>query len=309
MNKKKALEEIQKIILTNELSTKEVYDFLITDKSNTTTADQKNTLLTRVLAYLGGVFLLGGIIAYTSMFWEDMSPFFRVFITLGSGFSLYLTAIFFEANRHLNKLITPIHILAILLQSTGLLIFLGEYYEPSGRWQEPMLFVSGTLLLQQLFTFFAINRTVLLFNAIVCSFFVLGSFFNIIHIDENIAFSFIGMGYVAASFYIDKTEFNKITPFWYFFGSCCALIALFDLLKDQNIDVLFLLPSCFLVYLSTLVHSRTLLFVSIVSIFLFLGYFTFTYFANSIGWPLSLIIMGLVLFALSSVGFKLSKKL
>ncbi|MGE4349978.1 MAG: DUF2157 domain-containing protein [Candidatus Berkiella sp.] len=309
MDKQKALQEIEKIILTNELSAKEVYDFLMTDKSSTTAAEAKSTLLTRVLAYLGGVFLLGGIIAYTSMFWENMSPFFRVFITLGSGFSLFLIAVFSESNKHFRKLITPIHILAILLQSAGLLIFLGEYYQPSGRWQEPMLFVSGILLLQQLFTFLAIRRTVLLFNAITCSFFVLGSFFNIIHIGENIAFSLIGMGYVAASFYLDKTEFNKITPFWYFIGSCCALIALFDLLEDQNIDVLFLLPSCFLVYLSTLVHSRTLLFVSIVSIFLFLGYFTFTYFADSIGWPLSLIIMGLVLFALSSVGFKLSKKL
>ncbi|MCS5708520.1 DUF2157 domain-containing protein [Candidatus Berkiella cookevillensis] len=309
MDKKKALQEIQNITLTNELSAQEVYDFLIADKSSVTAAEAKSTLLTRVLAYLGGVFLLGGIIAYTSMFWENMSPFFRVFIALGSGFALFLMAILSESNKNLTKLITPIHILAILLQGAGLLIFLSEYYEPSGRWQEPMLFVSGVLLLQQLFTFFAIKRTVLLFNAIACCFFVLGSIFNIIHIDENIAFSLIGIGYVAASFYLDKTEFNKITPFWYFVGSCCALIALFDLLEEQNIDVLFLLPSCFLVYLSTLAHSRTLLFVSIVSIFLFLGYFTFTYFADSIGWPLSLIIMGLVLFALSSVGFKLSKKL
>lgn len=309
MDKKLALQEIQKITVTSELSAKEVYDFLVEDKSGATTTEVKSTLLTRVLAYLGGVFLLGGIIAYTSMFWEDMSPFFRVLISLGSGFALFLMAVLSEHNKNLSKLITPMHVLAILLQATGLLIFLTEYYEPSGRWQEPVLFVFGTLLLQQLLTFLALKRTVLLFNALACGFFALGSIFDLMHMSENIAFSLIGIAYIAASFYLDKTQYNKITPFWYFVGSCCALIALFDMLQGLNVDVLFLLPSCFLVYLSTLVHSRTLLFVSIVSIFLFLGYFTFTYFANSIGWPLSLIMMGLVLFGLSSVGIKLSKKL
>lgn len=309
MDKKLALQEIQKLTIINELSAKEVYDFLVEDKSGDTTTEVKSTLLTRVLAYLGGVFLLGGIIAYTAMFWEDISPFFRVLISLGSGFAVFLLAVLSEHNQKLAKLITPMHVLAILLQATGLLIFLGEYYEPSGRWQEPLLFVSGTLVLQQLFTFLALKRTVLLFNTIACSFFALGALFNLIHITEDIAFSIIGIAGIAASFYIDKTRFNKITPFWYFVGGSCALIALFDLFEGLEIDVLFLLPSCFLVYLSTFVHSRTLLFVSILSIFFFLGYFTFTYFANSIGWPLSLIIMGLVLFGLSSIGLKLSRKL
>src|SRR5215207_8988418 len=99
MDKKLALQEIQKITVINELSAKEVYDFLVEDKSGATATEAKSTLLTKVLAYLGGVFLLGGIIAYTAMFWEDMSPFFRVLISLGSGFLLFLAGIVAEHNK------------------------------------------------------------------------------------------------------------------------------------------------------------------------------------------------------------------
>ena len=303
-DKSSALQQISTLAQQSELTAKEIYDYLTHE-----TPQERESLVTRVLAYLGAVFLLGGISAYAAMFWPEMSSIVRVVITLGLGFILYVTAVISDVTKHLPKLTTPLHIIAFLLQITGLFVFLAEYFESTNRWQEPVLFVFGTLAIQQYLTFLALKRTTLLFHTLFCLSLCLLAILDIVYLDISLSFTVVGTLLIVASYYLDKTDYYAITPFWYFVGSLTALTALFDFLLDNKLDIIFLLPSCFLVYLSTVVYSRTLLFVSVLSIFCFLAYFTGTYFSDSIGWPLSLIIIGFLLFGLSSIGYKISRKI
>ena len=48
------------------------------------------SVLTRITAYLGGVFVLAGIVLVIGMQWDLFSSAVRVLITLGVGFALYL---------------------------------------------------------------------------------------------------------------------------------------------------------------------------------------------------------------------------
>ena len=61
--------------------------------------------------------------------------------------------------------------------------------------------------------------------------------------------------------------------------------------------------------LSTRIQSRTLLLVSTLSLFGFLGYFTDEYFADVAGWPLALIVMGFMLVAVSAYAVKLAQRM
>lgn len=303
--KQQALRQIQTIAQENQLSSQVIFDFLNQNNAE----DTKGGLFTRVLGYLGGIFLLGGLVAYAMMFWEQMGPGLQLTVTLIAGFAIFVTVAIFNLQERMHKISTPLYIVAFLLQVTGLFVFLSLFYESTNRWQEPTLFVFGLLLTQQFLVFLALQRGVLLFHSIICLSMCIGAVGNIISLDDSFIFLIIGLFYLVSSYAIDKTNHRAITPFWYFFGGAFTLGAMFDLLKSAHVDFLFLLPSCFFVYLSTLVHSRSLLFVSVISIFSFLGYFTTRYFTDSIGWPLSLIILGLLLFGLSSLGYKLSKRI
>lgn len=304
-SKRDALNQIYQLALSADLSGKEIFDYINKQEPQS----EKVNLFTKVLAYLGGVFLLGGVVAFASMFWDEMGPIMHIIVTLGIGFGIYLSATFLSLKSRQNKLITPMYIVGFLLEILGIFVFLSIYFESKNRWEEPTLLVFTVLFIQQFFTFLALKRTALLFNAIVCVCFCLFALMEILHFDESLIFALAGLFLMATSYFIDKTEHFTITPFWYFFGSAFFLGAIFDLLESNNIDIAFLLPSCFFVYLSTLVKSRTLLFVSIISVFAFIGYYTTEYFTDSIGWPLSLIIIGLVLFGLSSLGYKLGKRI
>ena len=61
------------------------------------------------------------------------------------------------------------------------------------------------------------------------------------------------------------------------------------------------------VYLSVTLHSRTLLFVATAAILAYTGWFTSEHFADSVGWPIALIIFGLLMIGLSALAFRIDR--
>ncbi|HXE79267.1 MAG TPA: hypothetical protein VNK41_00815 [Vicinamibacterales bacterium] len=56
--------------------------------------------------------------------------------------------------------------------------------------------------------------------------------------------------------------------------------------------------------MATAVQSRTLLFAATVGILACTGWFTAEHLANSIGWPLALIVFGFAMLALSALALR-----
>ena len=61
------------------------------------------------------------------------------------------------------------------------------------------------------------------------------------------------------------------------------------------------------VYLSAVLHSRTLLAVSTLALLAYTGWFTSEHFADSIGWPLALIVFGIVMIGLSALAVRIDR--
>lgn len=86
------------------------------------------------------------------------------------------------------------------------------------------------------------------------------------------------------------------------------LWSVFDTVKDTAFELGYLGLTALIIFLSTFVRSRTLLLVGTLSMLGYIGYFTSEHFANAVGWPISLVIIGVALVGLSSLALKLNNK-
>ena len=304
-DKERALAQIIQIARTHDLSGDDIRRAL--HAADAGGAEQsRSSVLTRVLAYLGGTFVFAGLGVFIAMHWESMNFAARVVITLGSGIAAFVLALVALHDERYEKAATPLFLIAAALQPTGLLVVFEEFYT-GPDWQLIGLLTTGTMAAQQIVTFLKTQRTVLLFTSIVfCVSFML-VLFDWINIDYGVVSLVLGASLVLLSAGIDKTDHFVITPLWYFIGAGWLQWGIFDLVESTPIEILFLGVASGLVYLSTVVRSRTLLFTATLGMLSYIGYFSAKHFVESIGWPIALMIFGLVLIGMSAMAFRISK--
>lgn len=269
--------------------------------------DAKASVLTRVLGYLGGIFVFGGLGVFIAMNWEGMNVTARIIITLGAGLAAFIMALVAINDERYEKAATPLFLIAAFLEPIGLLVIFVEFYSGSD-WHTVGMVVSGSIAAQQLLAFSKYRRTTLLFIAMVFLTGFIVALFDRLDIDPEITALVLGASLISICVGLDKGPHAAITPFWYFVGSYSALAGLFGVLENTMIEVLFLAAASGLVYLSTVVRSRTLLFVATIAMLAYIGYFSAEHFVQSIGWPLALILFGIVLIGLSSLAFRINKR-
>jgi hypothetical protein len=92
------------------------------------------------------------------------------------------------------------------------------------------------------------------------------------------------------------------------FGAISFLYGLFDLVERTAFEIVFIVVASGFVYLSAAVQSRTLLLVATAAILGYTGWFTGEHFADSLGWPLALMLFGLLMIGLSAVAFRIDRQ-
>jgi hypothetical protein len=106
---------------------------------------------------------------------------------------------------------------------------------------------------------------------------------------------------------VDRTGHRDITPVWYLLGAAAFLYGVFDAVERTPFEIAFLAVAAAFVYLSVVVHSRTLLFVATLAILAYTGWFTGQHFADSVGWPIALIAFGIFMIALSALALRIDR--
>jgi uncharacterized membrane-anchored protein len=298
----RALEQIADIAVRHGLSADEIIQ-AVDRQVKPPQAERSTGILARVLAYLGGVFVLAGIAIFIGMQWDLFNSATRVLMTLGTGFAIFLFALSTMTDPRFSKVTTPLLLVAAALQPTGVVVMLNEYAR-GGEPEHGLLFMCVVMLVQQLFTFLAKRRTVLLFTSLFFGAAGFGTLCEILDIDFEIVATALGIGLTALSWVIDKTVHRAITPFWYFAGSVFFLGGIFGLLEDTPAEILYFGVAAGFMYLGTVARSRTLLFTSVLALMSFTGYFFRDSLANAFG----LIVMGLLLIGLSAFSMALNRK-
>jgi len=305
--KSDALTEIATLAHRHAISIDEIKTAMA-DAATSGLKDKQGSILQTLLSYLGGIFIFSGITVFIGMFWGDMNTASRLIITMGSGFGAYLLALLFMKEEKFSKAVTPLFLIAVILQPTGILVML-DAFSNGGDPRHGALFMTGIMALQQGGTFLAKRRTLLAFTALTFLTIFITTALDLTKLDDEIICLVVGIMLMSVSYRLGKSAHALLAPFGYFVGAACTMWGSFDLIEGGPLEILFLGITSGFIYLSTIVRSRTLLFVSSFGMLSYIGYFSAEHFANSVGWPLTLIILGLLMLGLASFVFKLNRQI
>jgi hypothetical protein len=300
----RALAEILTLARRHGFSTQEIIESL--GEGTPATSGARRGILVRVLGVIGGTFVFAGVGVFVALQWEAMNSVARVVITLGSGIAAFIMAVLAARDIRYDKAATPLFLMASALQPTGLLVLFSEFGS-GGDWRWASLATSGILALQFAATFAAVRRSTVVFMAVFFGALFFWTGFDMLDVDGSFVGLVLGASLVLVAIGVDRTPHRVVTPVWYLFGATGMLYGLFDIVDGTPLELGFLLAAAGFVYLSVMLHSRTLLFVATAAILSYTAWFTGEYFADSVGWPIALIIFGLVLIGLSALALRIDR--
>ena len=270
---------------------------------------KNKSIVSQLLNYLGGIFVFSGLAISTNLIWDDISSAQRVILTFGTGLLVFILGIIGAKDARFEKAATPLFLISALLLPTGLFVLLDEYMPHTQIPVVAAIFIFATLAAQFGLVFFALRRTSLLFFTLLFWHGFITTLLEKLNFDGELIGVVLGISTLSLTIGISKTSHQAIAPFWYFISGIVLLGSFWSLTEGTALDIGYLGLNAFLVYLSITVASRTLLLVSVLGLFFYMGYFANEYFADILGWPVSLILLGIAMMGLSAYAVKLGRKI
>ena len=301
----RALAQIAALAHEHQLSLADIATAL--GQSPTTAEEHRwRGVLVRVLGFLGGTFVFAGIGVFIALQWDAMNSAARVIVTLGSGFTTLVLGLLAARDPRFERAATPLLLMAAALEPTGMLVAFDEY-GAGGDWRWASLITCGTMALQFGVVFGLLRRSTPLFMTLLFATLFFWTALDLLDVDATVETLLMGGSLVLAAIGIDRTGHRDITPIWYLLGAALFLYGVFDAVERTPIEIAFLAVAAVFVYLSVVVHSRTLLFVSTLGILAYTGWFTGEHFADSVGWPIALIAFGIFMIGLSALAMRIDR--
>ena len=303
--KEDALQDIVSLARHNNITLQEIAAALEAPQQQA--QKETSSVLSKLFGYIGGIFVFAGIGVFISMYWDDFGSAARVIVTLGTGLVAFFMGMVCLVDKKYERAATPLFLIASVLQPTGIMVMLQEY-SSGGDVRYGLMFMAIYMLIQQGATFWAKGRTVLAFSAILFGCIFFANLFDILDMREKLIGMVMGTSLLCVSYALNQSKHVAIAPFWYFVGAVILLFSVFDMVKNTPFELAYLGLSALIISLSTYVRSRTLLLVGTISMLLYIGYYTAKNFANTVGWPIALVMIGIALIALSSLAVRLNNK-
>nr|WP_294839986.1 DUF2157 domain-containing protein [uncultured Methylotenera sp.] len=300
-----ALQDIVALAQHNQITLAEIAQAL--DASSALSKTAPASVLSKLFGYVGGIFVFAGIGVFISMFWDDFGSASRVIITLGSGLVAFVMALVCLSDQRYERAVTPLFLMAAILQPTGIMVMLQEY-SSGGDVRHGLLFMAAYMLVQQGAIFWAKQRTVLAFSAVLFGCIFFANLFDIWDVDEKLIGIVIASSLLCIAYAMQQSKHMAIAPFWYFVGSVLLLWSVFELVENSLLEPVYLGATALMIFLSTYVRSRTLLLVGTLAMLIYIGYYTAEHFANTVGWPIALVIIGVALIGLSAFAIRLNNQ-
>jgi hypothetical protein len=304
-DRRRALESIAAIARQHGLSIAEI-TAVLGDDAAAPQEPRARGVMVRVLGYLGGTFVFAGVCVFIALQWSSMNSAARVVVTLGSGLAAFVPAVIASKDKGLEKIATPLFLLAAALEPTGMLVAFSEYGR-GGDWRYAMLATSIAMTAQFGATFASLRRSTPLFMTIFFGTLFWWTALDLFDAEPKAIALVVGASLLLTAVGVDRTEHRSITPVWYLFGAAAFLYGLFDSVERTPLEISFVAAAAAFVYLSVILHSRTLLAVATLALLGYTGWFTGEHFADSVGWPVALIVFGLFMIGLSALAFRIDR--
>ena len=322
MNKEELLQELSAKISTGEISRKEVVRRLNLGPTTQQMSDERTKRfshfsVTKILYVLGATIVIIGIVFFIAEIWNDIGSFGRIMVTLGLGILIAAIGSLLLKQKPEDNIGSIFHFIGGMLIPGGAVITLSELAEPGvyfvSSW--PIAITFGVIFVfylllnaihkHPLLTFFAIaNGTAFIYL------YVEAMFKGYKHEDLYAYLTMvIGASYLLLSHAFRDGWNKKLIGALCFFGITGFLGATFSQVFDsvpwQLFYFIIVLGGFFL---SIYMRSRSILVITTLFLVCHVSYITSEYFADSIGWPISLVILGFVFIGLGYASVSINKK-
>src|SRR5690606_32049639 len=156
-------------------------------------------------------------------------------------------------------------ILAAIFECTGLFVTIVEFSKGGGNVHLAQLLVFGVLALQYGCLFTVFKRTTLLFFTIYFGFAAFINECEMMDFPHALTEFSGGVSLLALSYGIQRPPYNSIWGFCYFVSSIVLLWMGFDVLPGSVLEIVYLGFACFMLYVRTIVRSKSILATSTVA--------------------------------------------
>lgn len=324
MNKEELLQELSAKISSGEISREDVVSWLNSVAPMTQRLDDKETKrplfsVTKMLYFLGAAIVIIGIVIFATQIWDYVGSFVHIMVTLGLGLLMTAIGSMLLKQKLGDNIGSIFHFIGGMLVPCGAVIALSEL-SVDGDWMVAITFVGifafymflNALHKHTVLTFFAIvNGTIaiyLILNAIVGGPFKRWEWFDIKNVYQYLTMA-IGVSYLLLAHAFRGGWNKKLIGALYFFGSAgflgAAFSQVFDSVSWQLLYFLFVIGGFFL---SVYMKSRSILVMSTLFLLTHVSFITGKYFADSFGWPISLVVLGFVFIGLGYASVNINKK-
>ena len=120
----------------------------------------------------------------------------------------------------------------------------------------------------------------------------------------------IGISAMSAAYGLHRAGWHsRLAGLGYFIGSIMAYSGLFDLVHNTPFELVYLAVTASMLYACVVLQSRALLFTTVIAMLGFIGFYTAKHFANSLGWPVTLVLMGVAFLAVGTIALKVRRQI
>lgn len=322
MNKEELLQELSTKISTGEISREEIATRFSVAPAAQPAAITENSKVstpfsaTKMLYVLGASIVVIGIVIFISQIWDDIGAFGRIAVTLGLGFVITAIGSMLLKVKPDDRIGTVFHIMGGALIPGGAVVTLSELnLNLLSTWPDTITFgaiFAFYLLLSfihknYILTFFAVaNGTAFVYLLAEAA--IDGPFYSHGDLYAHLTMV-IGASYLLLT-HAFRGSWNKgLGGILCFFGSAgflgAAFSQVFDSVPWQMLFVIIVIGG---IALSVSMKSRSILAMSTLFLIAHVSYITTEYFADSLGWPISLVILGFVFIGLGYISVSINKK-
>ncbi len=279
----------------------------------------RNISFSRVLYYIGGGIVVLGIAVLIGQNWDRLNAFTKLLSTLGISLGVFIYGLVLCRNKGHDILGQALFFISALVAPIGLYVLFDiTGFNASSMPVQSIIYIILTLWM--VISFLKIRKFVFLIftivfsaNMYVCINFMIamGSPF----LEKILFYSLLilGVSAILIGYFLTETEFSGLSGLLYAVGSAFFLGEAFALCgyppeNNRIWEILFPALVFGLVYISVRIKSKSILIISSGYLMVFILNITSIYFSGSLGWPLALMLIGILLIITGYFTIYLNKK-
>lgn len=304
-NKQDALQDILQIAQAHKITMADISDAFAHRNQLRKRTDSEN--ISKLFAYIGSILVFSGVCIFLSMQWAQMSSAMHLLASLGCGFIIFLIALTTTKNARYEKASTPLFLIAFALESWGLSILVSDFGISHDTHHE-IIFASFLMLIQQGCAFWWSRKTVLALTSVISFCALCITTLSLFGVLNQYFWTALGILLLKIGYDFERTPQKSLSPAAMFAGGILVLSGTFSIVNFLEIEILYLGVSALMIFVSVAVRSKILLALSTLAMVSYISYFTANNFANTVGWPVSLMVIGAALIGFGALAVRLNEK-